>query len=259
MQNRKEFIEKIVLEAGQLIRKRINEDMSIDEKGGNRSDLVTSVDLEVERFLVNKITEAYPEDSFLTEENTVTLEKADNIWIIDPIDGTMNFIYNKRDFAISVAFYVKGKGQLGVVYDIMADELIVAEKNKGATLNKKELPQIKKESLKQSIIDVSLKTIRNLKTKKIADLYDLPPAVLSHRNIGSAAIRISHIALNRDHAYISDRLSLWDIAAAIIILEELGGTHNFKDKELKFTSDSFFFMGANNKEVYYEIIDKFFY
>ena len=258
MNSRKEFIEKIVLEAGDLIRQRITEDMEVNEKDNNRSDLVTNVDFEVERFLVEKISKEFPEDSFLTEEKTVSLEDADNVWIIDPIDGTMNFIYALRDFAISIAPYVKGVGMLGVVYDVMADELVIAQKDKGATLNGKKLNKVKPESLKQSIVDISLRTIRNSKIKGIADFSDLPVEVLSHRNLGSAAIRITHIGLNRVHAYVSDRLSIWDIAAGIIILEELGGTHNFINKDLIYNSDSFYFMGVNNTDVYKEIKDKFF-
>lgn len=258
MQERKDFLKEIVLEAGALIRKRLQEDMKVKRKNDDRTDLVTSVDLEVERYLVDKISNKYPKDSFLTEEKTVDLVDSDNVWIIDPIDGTMNFIYNLRDFAVSVAFYVKGKGELGVVYDVMADEMIIGVKDEGVTLNDKALPMIKPETLKQSIVDISLKTIRNLKRYNVADFYDLPPLVLSHRNIGSAAIRIAHIALNRDHVYISDHLCIWDIAAAIIILEELGGTHNYVGKELEFNSDQFIFVGANNQNLYDEIQEKFF-
>ena len=258
MQNRKEFMEKVILEAGALIRLRINEDMSIEEKENNRSDLVTSVDLEVERFLVDKISKEYPNDSFLTEENTVDLNEKDNVWVIDPIDGTMNFIYHLRDFAISVALYVKGEGRLGFVYDVMADELIIGEKGKGVTLNNEAVPPITPEILEQSIFDISLKSIRSLKRNEIADFYDITADVLTHRNIGSAALRTAHIGLNRNHIYISARLSFWDIAAAIIILEELGGYHNFIDREVKFNSESFRFMAANNLDLYNEVIDKYF-
>ncbi len=258
MKARREYVEKIVLEAGQLIKQRITEDMKIERKNGQRSDLVTSVDYEIERFLVERISEKFPQDSFLTEEKTVTLEETDHVWIIDPIDGTMNFIYSLRDFAISIALYVKGVGELGIVYDVMADELFVALKGQGATLNGKKLDKVTPVTLKQSIVDISLKTIWNLKNNLIADFKDLTPAVLTHRNLGSAALRITHIGINRVHFYISDRLSIWDIAAAVIILEELGGVHNFMDEELIYNSDSFFFMGANNKEIAQELHDKFF-
>ncbi len=258
MTQRKQFIEQLVLEAGVLIRKRLTEDMSIEKKGGRRSDLVTSVDFEVERLLVEKISKQFPDDSFLTEEKTVDLIESDNVWIIDPIDGTMNFIYSQRDFAISVALYSKGQPKIGVVYDVMADEIIIAQKGLGVTINNVPVEQIVPVELKQSIVDVSLKSIRNLKINGIADLYDMSPQVLSNRNIGSAAIRIAHIGLNRAHVYINDRLSIWDVAAAMLIVDELGGTHNFKDVDLKYNSDSFFFMGANNQNVYDEIKRIFF-
>lgn len=258
METRTEYVKKVVLETGQLIRQRINEDMQINRKGGRRSDLVTSVDIEAEEFIVEQISKRFPNDSFLTEEKTTELEESDYVWIIDPIDGTMNFIYTLRDFAVSIALYVKGVGELGIVYDVMADELFVGIKNQGVTLNGEKTVKLKPVVLKQAIVDVSLKTIRNLKNNGVADLYDLPPAALTHRNLGSAALRITHIGFNRVHMYISDRLSVWDIAAAIIILEELGGVHNFMNKELKYNSDSFFFMASNNKAIESEIKDKFF-
>ena len=258
MQARKEYVEKIVLQAGELIRKRIKEDLTINEKENNRSDLVTNVDLEVERFLVDKIAAKFPNDSFLTEEKTVRLEESDNVWIIDPIDGTTNFIYLLRDFAISIALYVKGVGKLGIAYDVMADELFVGVANEGVTLNGEKVSPLKKESLEQSIVDVNSKVIINLKDKGIANLDQLLPNILSFRSLGSAVLRIIHIGLNRIHVYIAANLHIWDIAAAIIILEELGGTHNFVDKELAYNSDSFFFIAANNNEVKEEILEKYF-
>lgn len=258
METRLELVKKVVLETGQLIRQRINEDMEIETKGGRRSDFVTSVDIEAEKFIVDKISAQFPNDSFLTEEKTVSLQESDYVWIIDPIDGTMNFIYTLRDFAVSIALYVNGVGKIGVVYDVMADELFVGVKGKGVTLNGKPIPKLTPVTLKQSLVDISLKSIRSLRNKGIADLVNLSPAILSHRNLGSAALRITHIGLNRVHMYIASQLCVWDIAAAIIILEELGGVHNFMDKELPYNYDDFVFMGSNNKEIEVEIKEKFF-
>ncbi len=258
MQKRKESVEKIVLEAGELIKKRIKEGMSIEEKDNNRSDLVTNVDFEVERFLVERISAEFPEDSFLTEEKTVSLGDSDNVWIIDPIDGTMNFIYTLRDFAISVGFYVKGVGKLGIVYDVMADELIVGEANGGVTLNGKKLAPIKKESLEQSIVDVNIQTMIRLKEQGIAEIDRLSPNILAFRDLGSAVPRIVHVALNRVHVYIADDVHIWDIAAPMVILEELGGTHNFVGKELPYHSDNLLFIAANNEAVKTEILEEYF-
>ena len=258
MENRREYIEKVVIEAGVLIRERINEDMQIERKGGRRSDLVTSVDIEAEKFIVDKLSKQFPSDSFLTEEQTVSLDDSDNVWIIDPIDGTMNFIYTLRDFAVSVAFYHKGIGEIGVVYDVMNDELFVGIKDQGVTLNGKPVDKLEQVVLKQAIVDVSLKSIKSLINKDIADLTNLPAAVLSHRNLGSAALRIVHIGLNRIHVYIASQLCTWDIAAAIIILEELGGVHNFMNKELPYNYQDFPFMASNNREIDTELRGKFF-
>lgn len=258
MEKRLEYVKKVVLETGELIRRRLNEEMEIKEKDGQRSNLVTSVDIEAEQYLVEEISKKFPKDSFLTEEKTISLTKSDYVWIIDPIDGTMNFVYTAKDFAISVALYVKGEGLLGIVYDVMANELFVGVKDHGVSLNGKKISKLKSVPLEESIVDISLKSVLSLRNKGIAELSNLTPEIFSHRNMGSAALRIVHIGLNRIHVYISAKLCVWDIAAAIIILEELGGVHIFMEKKLPFNSDNFWFMAANNKKVETQIKDKFF-
>lgn len=260
MLERKDFIIEVILEAKDIIKQRIKEDFKVSIKNNNHSDLVTAVDVEIEKFLVKRISKQFVNDAFLTEEKTTTMEESDYLWIIDPIDGTMNFVYTLKDFAISVALYHKGIGVLGIVYDVMNDEMFVGVKDEGVFLNGEKLEAVKSVNLKQAIVDVSLKTIMNMKNNQMADLVNLPKYALSHRNLGSAALRICHIATNRIHVYLSDTLCIWDIAAGIIILEELGGYHNFiKDDQLEFKSNHFYFFGANNAELAKEIEKKFYY
>lgn len=260
MLERKYFIVDVILQAKDIIKQRINEDFKISIKNNNHSDLVTAVDVEIEKFLVKKISQRFPNDAFLTEEKTTTMEESDYLWIIDPIDGTMNFVYTLKDFAISIALYYKGVGMIGIVYDIMADEMFVGVKGEGVYLNNKKLDKVDYVHLNESIVDVSLKTIMNMHKNQIADLNNLPKYALSHRNLGSAALRICHIATNRIHVYLSDTLCIWDIAAGIIILEELGGYHNFiKDDQLQFKSNHFYFFAANNEELAHELVNQFYY
>ena len=260
MLGRKDFIIQTVKEAGEIIKQRINEDYKVSLKKGNNSDLVTAVDVEIEKFLVEKISEAYPTDAFLTEERTVEMQTSDYLWIVDPIDGTMNFVYSLRDFAISIALYYKGVGVVGVVYDVMADEMFIGVKDEGATLNNKPLKKLEKHTLFDSIVDVSLKTIMNMKNRRHADFCNLPYSIKSHRNLGSAALRICHIASNRIHIYLSDKLCAWDVAAGLIILEEVGGYHNYlEENKLKFDWGHYYFLGATDKDLYKELKAKFYY
>ena len=260
MENRKEFIVEIVKEAKDIVKRRIDETYDISIKNNNESDLVTAVDVEIEKFLVNRIQEQYPNDGFLTEESTVEMEDKEYIWVIDPIDGTMNFVYTLRDFAISVALYHNKIGETGVIYDVMMDELFVAKRNEGATLNGVSIPKLEKTNLRQSIVDVSLRTMVGLKNKGIADLVPMSTQILSHRNLGSAALRIAHIATGRVHMYISDTLCIWDFGAGLILLDEVGAYHNFQEQdELKFDNKRVDFFGANNPDLAKDFKDKFYY
>lgn len=259
MNNRKEFLVQIVKEAQSMILRKLEANYAIDIKGGNKSDLVTEVDVEIEKFLVAKIKEEYPNDGFITEENTVPIEASDYVWIIDPIDGTMNFVYMLRDFAISVGLYHKGIGKVGVICDVVNDEMIVGELNKGVSLNGKAVSKLEPVSLRESIVDVSLRTIVGLEKKGIADLTKMSSSILSHRNMGSAALRIAHIALGRIHMYISDTLCIWDFAAGLVILNELGGYHNFMDEEIKFDSNRTDLLAANNKEILDQLKENYYF
>ena len=259
MENRKDFIVGLVREAQAIIKERIQDNYDISIKNNNQSDLVTEVDVEIEKFLVSRISEAYPNDGFITEENTVPIEEAEYVWIIDPIDGTMNFVYMLTDFAISVALYHNKEAKVGIICDVVNDELFIGEKGKGATLNGNAIKPLDPVTIRESIVDVSLRTIVGLKEKNVADLVTMSRDILSHRNLGSAALRIAHISTGRVHMYISDTLCIWDIAAGLVILEEVGGYHNYMDvDELHFGPGHFDFFGANNKQLAYDFKEKFY-
>lgn len=258
MDNRQQFIVELVYEAQAMINERLLENYTVNIKNNNQSDLVTEVDVEIEKFLVREISKAYPNDGFITEEKTVESNDAEYIWIIDPIDGTLNFVYTLRDFAISVGLYKNKVGMVGVVCDVVNDEMIVGIKGEGVTLNGEKVEKLQPVTLRESIVDVSLRTMDRMREMNVANLLDMSTAILSHRNLGSAALRISHIALNRVHMYISDTLCIWDFAAGIIILEELGGHHNFMDEDIIFGSDKVNFFGANNREIAEDLKERFY-
>lgn len=259
MNNREQFIVELVKEAQEIIKTRIKENFDVSIKNNNQSDLVTEVDIEIEKFLVQRIQESYPNDGFITEENTVPIEAAEYVWIIDPIDGTMNFVYTLADFAISVALYKNKVGEIGVVCDVMNDELFVGVRGKGATVNGKSISKLEPVTVRQSIVDVSLRTLCALRDENKADLLKMSNEILSHRNLGSAALRIAHIATGRIHMYISDTLCIWDFAAGIIILEEVGGYHNYvEEDELFFGPGHFDFFGANSKQQMLSFKEKFY-
>lgn len=255
---RKIEIEKIVKDAGQLLLQRVEQSYDIDTKT-SRSDLVTSVDVEIEEYIVKRVKEKFPDDAFLTEESSVAFIPSEYTWIIDPIDGTMNFVFAERDFAISVALYKDGCPLLGIVYDIVNDEFFMGEVNHGASLNGELLSRQETVDLKDGIIDISLNSMKRFEKSQEADFSKITEKTLSHRNMGSAAIRTVHAGLGRIHTYISSHLHIWDVAASCIILNELGGAYSLVDqKELSLENTEIKFIAAQCSKLLEEVNQAFF-
>ncbi|SKC47845.1 inositol monophosphatase family protein [Maledivibacter halophilus] len=254
------FIKPIVKQAGEILKEAVKNHISINFKNSDHRDLVTKYDIKIEEFLIEKILNRYPNHGFITEENTKeSYVKGKYIWIIDPIDGTTNFINYKKDFAISIALYKDEEPLLGVVYDVIKDDMYVGISNKGAFLNNIPLeildPNI---VLKEAIVDVSLNSISKFRENFEADLVRLTKDIRGHRACGTASLAICRIALGEIHAYLSAKLSLWDYAAASIILGELGGESSFifEKASHKFHRNKVTFIAACNKEISSQIIEK---
>lgn len=255
------FIKAIVKEAGNFIRVSMSENLNLKLKNNDYKDLVTKYDIETEKFLVKKITERYPKHSFITEEKTSDKQFfTEYTWIIDPIDGTTNFVNFQKDFAISVALYKDKKPFIGVVYDVMGDLMYSAISGERAALNGNIITKKTKEVLKleNSVIDFSLNSITSLKNIKI-DLTDINDCIRGHRSYGSASLAICKIALGEIQGYISAKLRLWDFAAAVILLEVLDGCYEYfhYNNSLSLPVDEkVIFIATENKLIKDELLDK---
>lgn len=232
-----------VKEAGERIRLSFETTLNIQTKT-NPNDLVTNMDKEIEQFFINKIRNVYPEHKIIGEEGFGDeLSSLDGIvWLIDPIDGTMNFIHQQRNFAISVGVYENGIGKIGLIYDVIHNELYHAIRGKGAFINEKPIPQLKDTKVKESIIALNATWV--MENHRI-DHHLMIPLVRDARgtrSYGTAALELVFVATGRVDAYLSMRLSPWDYAAGAVIVEELGGVvTNIRGEKLDFLSkDSLF-------------------
>ena len=187
------------------------EKLQVSKKGPN--DFVTNSDLKTEKILIDELKKGRPNYSIISEENGVQNNKdIKNTWIIDPIDGTINFLHGVPHFAISIALKSNNEIVCGLVFDPIKNEMFYAEKNNGAFFNNHRIRVSKKNQ-----IDECLFATGGMIEKKI----DIP-----YRKSGSAALDMAYVASGRFDGYFQNNLNLWDIAAGIILVEEAGGVVN---------------------------------
>jgi myo-inositol-1(or 4)-monophosphatase len=227
-----------VMEAGKSIRSSFDKTLNIQTKS-NPKDLVTDMDKEIEQFFIRKIRGIFPEHRILGEEGFG--DEFENlhgiVWLIDPIDGTMNFIHQQRNFAISVGVYENGIGKIGLVYDVAHDELYHAFRGKGAFMNEKQLPTLKETTVKESIIGLNATWVMENRRIDHNLLIPLVREALGTRSYGTATLEMVYVATGRMDAYLSMRLSPWDYAAGAVIVEELGGiVTNLQGETLNYLS-----------------------
>jgi myo-inositol-1(or 4)-monophosphatase len=195
----------------------------IEEKGTN--DLVSYVDRHAEEMLVERLRKLVPEAGFLTEEKTTVQEEKDLMWIIDPLDGTTNFIHNIPAYAVSVGLVERGIPIVGVVYEVTRSECFSAWKGGGAWLNGARISVSNSATIKDSLFSTGF-PIYNFEhmDQYLAILNELMRNAHGLRRMGSSAIDLSFVACGRFEAYFEYNLSPWDIAAGILLVQEAGGT-----------------------------------
>lgn len=211
--------------AGALSLERLKQPILVEYKT-SASDLVTAVDKEVEKYVIETILKEFPDHGILGEESVFEGDPADHetLWIIDPIDGTTNFVHQQINFSVSIAVYHKGEGLIGVVYDPSRDELFYAVKGQGAYLNDRRLGLTKQVKLEEALLCTSVFWNKRAEQIGIDQIVKkLAGKVRGMRLLGSAALEISYVAAGRLDGYVSMSLNAWDFGAARIIVEEAGG------------------------------------
>ncbi len=216
-------IEKIVRDAGELILHAHDGEITVFDKAGE-TDFVTQYDKKVQSYLIRNLRNLVPEAHFLAEEDGIQQELGDgDCFIIDPIDGTTNFIFDRRHSCISVGLARKGKMLFGAVYNPFTGEMYTAVKGGGAKLNGREIHSSEK-GLDENLASFGCARYNSDETDRI---FDYAKALylnsLGIREGGSAALDICGVASGRSGVYVELLLHPWDYAAASLILTEAGG------------------------------------
>lgn len=212
------FAKDLILTVGAYIREHLYDDITVSEKS-SPTDLVTTMDKSVQNQLVSAIRKYYPADGILAEEDGLrTSVQIGNTWIIDPIDGTANFVVQKQDFAVMIAYFEEGIGRFGLIYDVMKERLYHGGGEFPVMVNDRLLPPFdERQNLQHALIASNAGMYRH-NYMGVADIVDHS---LSLRVYGSAGISFSDILEGRLWAYFSS-LYPWDYAAASILGESLG-------------------------------------
>jgi myo-inositol-1(or 4)-monophosphatase len=209
-------------DAGEKLERLLGRVRQIVRKG--EIDLVTEADLDAEKAVVQTIRRHFPQDSILTEETGEYRALPERVWIVDPLDGTTNFVHNFPFYAVCIGLQVDGRLVLGLVYNPCMSERFEARENEGAFLNGLPIRVSQTKTLVESLVATGFPySIHDDATTVIQRLHRVVTRVQGVRRAGSAALDVCYVAAGRFDAFWEEGLKPWDTAAASVIAREAGG------------------------------------
>ena len=215
------------------------ENLQVSKKGPR--DFVTKTDKKVEKILIEELSKAKKNYSFITEETgKIKNSNEDSYWIIDPIDGTINFMHGIPHFAISIALRVNGEMKSGLIFDPIKNEIFYAEKNTGAYYNNHRIRVSSKINLEECLFSSNSNGVK----------FATPN--LNMRNTGCAALDLAYVGNGRLDGFFHNKINIWDIAAGILIIKEAGG----KVSDISKFEDEDIDIRASNSNIYNQMLEK---
>ena len=221
-------------QAGVLLRRRVGRPRHIGTKR-SAIDLVTEVDRAAERIIYRTLHRAFPSHAFLGEERTHAYHQAPYQWIVDPLDGTTNFIHGVPAFAVSIALAYQGRPIVGVIYDPMREELFTASRGAGARLNGRRIHVSATRRLADSLLSTGFSTsFRAHSARYLAWFKAFQMRCHAVRRMGSTALSLAYVACGREEGFYEREIWPWDAAAGMVLVEEAGGrVTNFRGAPLR--------------------------
>jgi len=244
--------------AGAIQMKNFGQTQEIMTKGTS-IDLVTAVDRECDAEIVEHLRKACPDDLFLTEETFEEGQSVDlsHTWVIDPLDGTTNYAHSFPYFAVSIAYFLQGQPVLGVILDTYKQEMYYALRNRGAFLNDERIYVSKNRvhALEHALLATGFPyDIAGSSVNNIDHFQRIAPRCHGVRRPGAAALDMAYVAAGRLDAFWELKLSIWDIAAGTLLVEEAGGkVTNLQGGSLLFGDRRIHLIGSNGNPLHEEI------
>jgi myo-inositol-1(or 4)-monophosphatase len=230
------FVSELAYDTGQLLKQKREEHREIDRKSTS-SDLVTDADQASEAFVVDRIRKAYPNHAILGEEGTGDrglLQQDGFVWVIDPLDGTVNYAHQLPMFAVSICLLHDQQPLIGAIYLPILDELFVAEKGNGATCNGTPIRVSSTKTLEDSVVATGFAYDKHISDRDNLDnVARFIKRLRGIRRMGAAAVDLAYTACGKLDGYWEDKIQPWDIAAGMLLVEEAGGrVSNYKNQHL---------------------------
>ena len=214
--------------AGRLLRENFETQLAVNAFEAH--DIKLDLDVRSQELITGMILEAFPDHAIFGEEGLAGNQASEHQWIVDPIDGTVNYFYGIPHFCISIALRTAGEIVVGVIYDPMRDELWEVSKGRAPLLNGKPMRVSERSKLADAMFSVGLSKTKTTVSTSVALLAEYSLQVRKCRLMGSAALDLAYVACGRLDAYIEQSVSLWDIAAGKLLVEAAGGRFEMKTR-----------------------------
>ncbi len=214
--------------AGELLRAHFEKPLTVNATTAH--DIKLEVDVLAQDLITKILLDHFPEHALYGEEGIVGDQASEYQWVVDPLDGTVNFFYGIPHFCVSIALRFRGEVIVGVVYDPIRDELWSSEKGMRPTLNGREVQVSRRATLAEAVVSIGFAKTSATIDAGLPLLQEMVHRVRKCRMLGSAALDLAYVACGRLDAYIEQGISLWDIAAGWLLVETAGGRVEMKPR-----------------------------
>ena len=215
--------------AGEMLRENFHKPLRVNSTTAH--DIKLEIDVRTQQLITESLLTKFPDHALYGEEGVVGDQTTAHQWVVDPLDGTVNYFYRIPHFCVSIALRSEGKVIVGVIYDPMRDEMWSVQKGERPTLNGTEFRVSERTELSQSVISVGLAKTSDTIDTNLPLLQKMVHRVRKCRILGSAALDMAYVACGRFDAYIEKGISLWDIAAGWILVESAGGKVELRPRQ----------------------------
>lgn len=215
--------------AGELLRANFGKPLDVNEFAAH--DIKLDLDVRAQTLITEILLRAYPDHAIFGEEGIAGNQASEWQWIVDPIDGTVNYFYSIPHFCISIALRRGDEIQVGVIYDPMRDEMWAVERGGKPTLNDAPMAVSQRTQLSDAVLSVGFSKTKTTISAGIPLLEKYVMRARKCRLMGSAALDLAYVACGRLDAYIEQSVSLWDVAAGMILVESAGGKFKMTPRE----------------------------